>query len=103
MIAGIRLVVSDMAGTTVQDRGEVAKAFAETMTEHGVEASEKEISAVRGASKREAIRVLVERQRPALLPQCEAIFEAFRDTLARIYNEQVLNNESLDASLASRE
>lgn len=85
---GIALVVFDMAGTTIEDAGQVPEAFATALATYGLAVSDDELRAVRGASKREAIRVLVERQRPALLPQCEAIFEAFRDTLARIYNER---------------
>ena len=54
----IRLVVSDMAGTSVHDGGEVAVAFSAALADHGIEASTAHISAVRGASKREAIAKL---------------------------------------------
>src|SRR5690242_1895400 len=76
---GIALVVFDMAGTTIEDAGQVPEAFATALATYGLSVTDDELRAVRGASKREAIRLLVERQRPALLPQCAAIFEAFRD------------------------
>ena len=49
-ISDVRLVVSDMAGTTVKDSGEVARAFTAALAEHGIEASAAAINAVRGAS-----------------------------------------------------
>ena len=79
----IVLVVFDMAGTTIEDAGQVPEAFAAALAAYGLSVTDDELRAVRGASKREAIRLLVERQRSALLPQCEATFEAFRDSLAR--------------------
>ncbi len=83
----ITLVVFDMAGTTIEDAGQVPAAFEAVLSAHGLTVTDDELRAVRGASKREAIRLLVERQRPALLPQCDAIFEAFRDHLSRLYRE----------------
>ena len=49
------LVVLDLAGTTVRDRGEVPSAFRDALAEHGLSATDDEVRAVRGASKREAI------------------------------------------------
>ena len=83
----ITLVVFDMAGTTIEDAGQVPEAFEAVLATHGLSVTDDELRAVRGASKREAIRLLVERQRPALLPQCDAIFGAFRDHLSRLYRE----------------
>lgn len=55
----IKLVVADMAGTTVKDSGDVAHAFAAALEGHGIEAPSAQINAVRGASKREAIATLI--------------------------------------------
>jgi phosphoglycolate phosphatase len=86
----IRLVVCDMAGTTVEDRGEVAVAFRTTMAAHGIEASDDEISAVRGASKREAIRRLVEsRQGPTTAEHVEAVYAVFKQELQRVFTRDV--------------
>jgi phosphonatase-like hydrolase len=83
----IALVVFDMAGTTIEDAGQVPEAFEAVLAARGLSVTADELRAVRGASKREAIRLLVERQRPVLLPHCDAIFDAFRDHLARLYRE----------------
>lgn len=51
----IRLVALDMAGTTVQDDGQVPAAFTAALGEHGIALTPEQVSAVRGASKRQAI------------------------------------------------
>ena len=53
---GTALVVFDMAGTTVHDGGEVVGAFADALADHGVTVTADELAAVRGASKRWAVR-----------------------------------------------
>lgn len=55
----IDLVIFDMAGTTVQDDGQVPDAFTAALAEHGVSVSPDMIRSIRGASKREAIRSLL--------------------------------------------
>jgi phosphonatase-like hydrolase len=55
------LVVFDLAGTTVHDRGEVPAAFAEALREAAVPFDPGEISGWRGASKREVIARLLGR------------------------------------------
>ncbi|MEP6686816.1 MAG: phosphonatase-like hydrolase [Gemmatimonadales bacterium] len=56
------LVVCDLAGTTVYDRGEVPAAFAEALREAAVPFDPAEITTWRGASKREVIARLLGRQ-----------------------------------------
>jgi phosphonatase-like hydrolase len=53
------LVVFDLAGTTVEDRGQVPEAFEAALAAHGLEVSRDALDAVRGSSKREAIASLV--------------------------------------------
>ena len=77
------LVIFDMAGTTVEDRGQVPAAFAAALSGAGVTLTPEDITRVRGASKRQAIR--------ALLPQAgddrvEQIYRRFRDELQRRYS-----------------
>jgi phosphonatase-like hydrolase len=55
------LLVSDLAGTTVYDRGEVPAAFADALREAGVPFDPAEITAWRGASKREVLGRLLAR------------------------------------------
>ena len=53
------LVIFDMAGTTVEDRGQVPTAFAATLAANNITITADEITRVRGASKRQAIRNLL--------------------------------------------
>lgn len=83
-----RLVVLDMAGTTVEDDGQVPAAFAAALAHHGIAVSEAQISEVRGASKREAIaRWLPEG--PERGPRAAEVFETFRERLAERYRRGV--------------
>ncbi|HYW73143.1 MAG TPA: phosphonatase-like hydrolase [Pyrinomonadaceae bacterium] len=51
----LELVIFDLAGTTVEDRGEVPAAFSGALAEHGISVSAAELKSVRGSSKRDAI------------------------------------------------
>lgn len=53
------LVACDLAGTTVHDRGEVPAAFGEALREAGVAFEPAEVTAWRGASKREVLERLL--------------------------------------------
>jgi len=57
----LRLVVSDMVGTTVQAGDEVPSAFRGAFRVEGIELSDEEIAGIRGRSKRDAISDLLER------------------------------------------
>jgi phosphonatase-like hydrolase len=85
-LQAVTLVVCDMAGTAVQDTGEVARAFAATMAGFGIETSVQEIDAVRGASKREAIRRLLESRRGRTTAEhVETVYAAFKRELERVF------------------
>jgi phosphonatase-like hydrolase len=56
------LVVCDLAGTTIYDRGEVPAAFEQALREAGLAFDAAEVSAWRGASKREVLSRLIARQ-----------------------------------------
>lgn len=81
----IRMVVSDIAGTTVHDGGEVAQAFGAALADHGVEASAAQINAVRGASKREAIATLVAPKYGSDAARVEAVYASFKQHLQRLF------------------
>src|SRR6185436_6007209 len=53
-----RLVVFDLAGTTMADDGQVGDALRMALDEHGIGASEDQLAAARGRSKRVALREL---------------------------------------------
>jgi phosphonatase-like hydrolase len=52
----IRLIVLDVGGTIIQDRGDVPEALQGAFLKHGITVTLDEIAAVRGASKREVVR-----------------------------------------------
>lgn len=58
----IKLVIFDIAGTIVQDRGEVLGAFAAALAKHGIPHTVAELREWKGASKLEVIRHFVQRQ-----------------------------------------
>jgi phosphonatase-like hydrolase len=80
----VELVIFDLAGTTVEDRGEVAAAFASALAEHGIGLSTEQLQSVRGRSKREAILHLVPAG-PERAARAASIYECFRDQLAQRY------------------
>jgi phosphonatase-like hydrolase len=73
-----------MAGTTVQDDGQVPDAFAATLALYGIHVTADEITRVRGASKRQAIRALLQ-ARGVRLDLCDEVYDAFRQDLERRY------------------
>jgi phosphonatase-like hydrolase len=89
-IQDVELVVMDMAGTTVHDGGEVPAAFTATLAAHGIEVSADEIAQVRGASKREVVRLLVARHLPDAPPSlADEAYDGFRAALAERYGAGV--------------
>jgi phosphonatase-like hydrolase len=85
----IRLVVLDVGGTIVEDRGDVPQALSSALAHHGIDSSTEEIRRRRGASKREIIRYFVDLQS---LPQSvdrnqltRSIYDEFSSNLIEIY------------------
>jgi phosphoglycolate phosphatase len=82
----IALVVFDMAGTTIEDSGQVPEAFTTVLRRHGIEVSDDAVRAVRGASKRDAIRHFVSRHHATGVEALtEEIFNDFRDYLSQLF------------------
>ena len=81
----IELVVLDMAGTTVQDQGQVPKAFSQALETNRLVVTPAQIEAVRGAGKREAFRKLVEgafgSDHPNVADTAENAYQLFREIL----------------------
>ena len=61
-VAGIRLVVLDVGGTIIEDRGDVPQALSSALAHYGIESSAEEIRRRRGSSKLEIVRYFVEKQ-----------------------------------------
>ena len=81
------LVVFDIAGTTVEDRGQVPAAFKAAFEEHGIVVTPDQLSGVRGSSKKEAVRQLVPAG-PGREPVAEAVYDSFCGRLARLYRDE---------------
>jgi phosphonatase-like hydrolase len=92
----IRLVVFDLAGTTVRDDGQVPSAFTTAMLAHGIEVTPAQLVTVRGASKREAIRRFVT-GRPEPEAIAAAAYDTFREHLAAAYAAGVRAVEGAEA------
>lgn len=76
------LAVFDMAGTTVRDQGEVPAAFGAALNEFGIAVTTEQIAAVRGASKRQALRSLLAPRNAAL---ADIIYDRFVEILTHSY------------------
>ena len=85
----IRLVVLDVGGTIIEDRGDVPEALRSAMAHHGIRSSREEIGRWRGASKREIVRHFVDQQLPP--PKVDrdkliaSIYDEFTANLIEVY------------------
>lgn len=78
------LVVFDMAGTTVEDRGEVPAAFTAALAEIGIAVTAEQLVAVRGASKRQAVLSFIP-EGPQREETAERAYASFKRHLAERY------------------
>jgi len=88
----IKLVVFDIAGTIIEDRGEVLTAFASALRKNGIGFAEDELQEWKGASKREVIRHFVEREtdrKPLASHTIEQTYALFRAELENLYREGI--------------
>jgi phosphonatase-like hydrolase len=60
----VRLVVLDIGGTIIEDRGDIPETMRSALARHGVASTPEEIAKWRGASKREMVRHFVDQQTP---------------------------------------
>lgn len=82
----IRLVIFDVAGTIIEDRGEVVSAFRAALQKNGIAAQEDQLREWKGAAKREVIRRFVEQQaRGGADLEVERIYGDFRGILESHY------------------
>src|SRR5581483_3446843 len=88
LVDELKLVVFDMAGTTVVDAGEVPAAFTAALAEQGIRVSSEQLNAVRGASKRQAVLNLIP-DGPQRQARADEAYAAFKKDLARRYAEGV--------------
>ena len=81
------LVVFDVSGTTVEDRGEVPAAFSDAFEVHGIAVTPDQVSGVRGSSKRQAVRQLVPKG-PDREHIAETVYDSFCERLTRLYTDE---------------
>jgi phosphonatase-like hydrolase len=88
----IGLVVFDLAGTTIEDSGQVVHAFKTVLSTYGFQLTTEQLQSIRGASKREAIRSLVVSESSGKEGTAEErtnqVFNSFRECLSEIYMKQ---------------
>jgi phosphonatase-like hydrolase len=83
-----KLVVFDMAGTTVEDRGEVPAAFSAALAEQGISVTSEQLNAVRGSSKRQAVLDLLP-DTTDRIARARRAYDSFKNHLTRRYSEGV--------------
>jgi phosphonatase-like hydrolase len=82
------LVVFDIAGTTVKDKGNVAASFISAFVKQGFEIPAAEVNKVMGYRKKEAIRMLLDRFYPDIQNKdglIEPIHESFEEIMLGFY------------------
>jgi phosphonatase-like hydrolase len=80
----IKLVIFDLAGTTVKDGGQVVAAFTAALAEAGVAVTAEQVNRVRGSSKRQAVFDLLS-DSPQRTQQAETVYASFRTHLSQRY------------------
>lgn len=81
----IQLVVFDLAGTTVDDRGKVLECLVETVGVFDLPGTPDELNALMGLNKREVLGMLAARHYPASPSKAEALAdEALANFIARM-------------------
>jgi phosphonatase-like hydrolase len=90
-MAAIKLVIFDIAGTIIEDHGEVVSAFSRALQQNDIPFDTDELKRWKGASKREVIRHFVGQNRPGVEPGeiVEATYDCFRAELQRLYEERL--------------
>lgn len=85
------LVVFDMAGTTVRDKGNVAEAFIRAFQKHGINIPTAEVNKVMGWRKKDAIRLLLDKYHPFSNGMdnelIETIHDAFISNMIAFYEQ----------------
>ncbi len=85
------LVVFDLVGTTIQDRGEVPNALQDAFLAHGLQIGLADVRRFRGLSKRELIQHLLAEQTATvardLEAKADAVYQDFENRLLRVFGE----------------
>jgi phosphonatase-like hydrolase len=87
----LKLAIFDVAGTVIEDHGEVVSSFVDALAAHGIGVSSEELMEFKGAAKREVIRFMGWRKRnePLSEPAVEAVYADFERLVNERYEEQL--------------
>jgi len=100
-MSAIKLVVFDIAGTIIEDHGEVVRAFSSAFRENGIPFTGDEIKARMGSSKREVIRHFINQQTGGEAHRedtVEATYRSFQQELQRLYVESLVPIHGAEAT-----
>ena len=81
------LVVFDMAGTTVRDKGNVAEAFINALARHNITVPAEEVNKVMGWRKKEAIRILLQKFHTVDEELIDTLHEQFTQNMIAFYRQ----------------
>jgi phosphonatase-like hydrolase len=87
----LKLAIFDLAGTVIEDHGEVVSSFVDAMAAHGIGVNSEELAEFKGAAKREVIRFFTWRKRNEMLSE-EAVEQVYADFVRLVngrYEEQL--------------
>jgi phosphonatase-like hydrolase len=90
-----KLVVFDMAGTTVKDKGRVGDAFVEAFNEFNMEIPTEDVKKVMGYRKLDAIRMLLERYYPEKMLENEGLIAQLHDAFERSMMDFYMSDRDL--------
>ncbi|WP_407523271.1 HAD hydrolase-like protein [Lacibacter sp. MH-610] len=79
------LVVFDMAGTTVRDKGNVAESFMKALAQHNITVPLEEVNKVMGWRKKEAIKILLQKFHTVDEALIETLHEQFTQNMIDFY------------------
>ena len=101
-MSAIKLVIFDIAGTIIEDHGEVVGAFSGSLRKHEIPFTPDELKAWKGASKHEVIRHFVERMGPSRgqAEKIETVYRCFRAELESLYAQRIRPIEGAAATFA---
>jgi phosphonatase-like hydrolase len=87
----VKLAVFDIAGTIIEDHGEVVRAFSAALQKNDIPFSKGELKRWKGASKREVIRHFLERNCPIAgeNDMVETTYQCFCAELESLYAERL--------------
>ena len=96
----IKLVVFDIAGTIIEDHGEVVSALACALQKNGIPFTQEELKRWKGASKREVIRHFVEALgvNSKQAETVETTYQCFRSELVSLYERRINPIENAKAT-----